>query len=112
MPPSTDVDVANKQSLMSLGHLSAVAIAKDTRNHQILAQTPAHLHKVIWRAYLTDKYYINFTHNVTSLMKLKEVDPRLEVCSDLMNYLSCCTLGNAGCPSGVRLRRTIFPNYC
>lgn len=76
MPPSTDV--ANKQSLMSLEHLSAVAIAKDTRNHQILAQTPAHLHKVIWRAYLTDKYYINFTHNVTSLMKLKEVDPRLE----------------------------------
>ena len=47
VPPSPNVDVANKQSLMSLGHLSAVANAKDTRNHQILAQTPAHLHKVI-----------------------------------------------------------------
>ena len=42
---------------MRLEHLSAVAVAKDGRNHQILAQTPTPLHKVIWRAYLADKYY-------------------------------------------------------
>ena len=37
------VDKANKQSLGSLEHLSAVAVAKDGRNHQILAQIDATL---------------------------------------------------------------------
>lgn len=57
VPPSPNVDKSIQQSLISLENICAVSIVKDGRNNKTLSQIPAHLHKVLWRAYLTDKYY-------------------------------------------------------
>ena len=69
----------------SLGKSVALAVVKAGRNHNILAQTPAYpLHKVIWRAYLTDKYYANDL-NLSELPELLYAWPQEEfVLRDVM----------------------------
>ena len=45
--------------LIRLENICAVSVVKNGRNNKTLTQVPAHLHKVLWKAYLLHKYYTN-----------------------------------------------------
>ncbi|CAL4119783.1 unnamed protein product [Meganyctiphanes norvegica] len=57
MPPSDTEDVSNRDSLLRLQNICACAIVRDEGNYETLRQTPKHLHKILWKAYLRDEYY-------------------------------------------------------
>ena len=58
MPPSIDEDVSNKESALRLENLSACAVVRNIRSYKTLSELPTLLHKIMWKAYLSDEYYM------------------------------------------------------
>ena len=86
---SPDVDMDNKQSLVRLEHLSAVAIAKDGRNHQILAQTLQGSHCKIRKIDISG--YGKFEHKIIDMIEIKEPKPchRNSIAITLFSRILC-----------------------
>ncbi|CAL4245589.1 unnamed protein product [Meganyctiphanes norvegica] len=77
VPPSADEDNTFQNSLLRLEHICACAIVKDfssENTNQILSKTPAPLHKIIWKAFLTDRYYKIEDDEELNFEDIEEID--------------------------------------
>lgn len=76
VPLSTDEEKYIKESLLRLENISACAVVRNGRKCQTLSNTPAPLHKILWKAYLRDEFY---AHR----------DEEAELCLDGLPELLC-----------------------
>ncbi|CAL4103794.1 unnamed protein product [Meganyctiphanes norvegica] len=86
IPSADEEDNFFQDSLLRLESICACSIVRSEKNCQILSETPAPLHKIIWEIYLRDEYNTRTQHGKQILYENKENENMLEGLPELLYH--------------------------